>query len=340
METIYVSGYTREDNKGIHTLTLSADKKAFEASELIIEENNPTYITLSKDGKHLFTLSDGDEPGVAHYEINDGQFAFKDRVKVFNENGCYLTYDEEAKVLYDANYKKGELAVIKVNKDGTLTVTDVIQHTSPVGPHENQDFAHAHFIHPTNDHKYILSCDLGTDEVHTYTLTDDNKLTEVSVYKAAPGTGPRHLAFHHSEPIVYLLGELDYTVEVLNIQEDGSLVAGNRYDTIPSDWTEFNSSAAIRLSSDNKFLYVSNRGHNSITVFEVSADGQSLTEIQNISTEGNFPRDFNFNADESFIIVGHQFQPQISLFTRNQESGLLTYVDNTSINEIVCVTPV
>ena len=91
METIYVSGYTREDNKGIHTLTLNADKKAFEASELIIEENNPTYITLSKDGKHLFTLSDGEEPGVAHYESNDGQFAFKDRVKVFNENGCYLT---------------------------------------------------------------------------------------------------------------------------------------------------------------------------------------------------------------------------------------------------------
>ena len=76
---------------------------------------------------------------------------------------------------------------------------------------------------------------------------------------------------------------------MLSIQEDGSLVAGNRYDTIPSDWTEFNSSAAIRLSSDNKFLYVSNRGHNSITVFEVSADGQSLTEIQNISTEGDFP---------------------------------------------------
>ncbi|MFW3363119.1 lactonase family protein [Aerococcus viridans] len=340
METIYVSGYTREDNKGIHTLTLNADKKAFEASELIIEENNPTYITLSKDGKHLFTLSDGEEPGVAHYENNDGQFAFKDRVKVFNENGCYVTYDEEANVLYNANYKKGELAVITVNEDGTLTVTDVIQHTSPVGPHENQDFAHAHFIHPTNDHKYILSCDLGTDEVHTYTLTDDNKLAEVSVYKAAPGTGPRHLAFHHSEPIVYLLGELDYTVEVLNIQEDGSLVAGNRYDTIPSDWTEFNSSAAIRLSSDNKFLYVSNRGHNSITIFEVSADGQSLTEIQNISTEGDFPRDFNFNADESFVIVGHQFQPQISLFTRDQASGLLTYVDNTSINEIVCVTPV
>lgn len=340
METIYVSGYTREDNKGIHTLKLNAEKQAFEKSELIIEESNPTYISLSKDGQHLFTLSDGEEPGVAHYEKNNGQFELKDRIKVFNENGCYLTYDEEANVLYNANYKKGELAVIKVNTDGTLAVTDLIQHTSAVGPHENQDFAHAHFIHPTNDHKYILSCDLGTDEVHTYTLSDDYKLTEVSVYKAAPGTGPRHLAFHHSEPIVYLLGELDYTVEVLNIQADGSLVPGNRYDTIPNDWSEFNSSAAIRLSKDNKYLYVSNRGHNSITVFEVSADGQSLTEIQNISTEGDFPRDFNFNADESFVIVGHQFQPQISLFARDQTTGLLSYVDSTNINEIVCVTPV
>lgn len=340
METIYVSGYTREDNKGIHSLTLNTDQATFEASELIIEENNPTYISLSNDGNHLFTLSDGDEPGVAHYEKVGENFELKDRIKVFNENGCYITFDDEANVLYNANYKKGELAVIKVNEDGSLTLTDLIQHTSPVGPHENQDFAHAHFIHPTNDRKYILSCDLGTDEVHTYTLTDDYKLSEVSVYKAAPGTGPRHLAFHHSEPIVYLLGELDYTVEVLTIQEDGSLTAGNRYDTIPSDWNEFNSSAAIRLSKDNKFLYVSNRGYNGITVFEVSKDGQSLKEIQKISTEGDFPRDFNFNADESFVIVGHQFQPQVSLFKRDQESGLLTFVDSTSINEIVCVTPV
>lgn len=339
METIYLAGYTREDNKGIHALSLDTEKQALSGAELIIEENNPTYITLSKDGQHLFTLSDGDEPGVAHYAQENGAFVFKGRVKVFNENGCYLTLDEENNVLYNANYKKGELAVIDIQEDGSLSVADIIQHTSPVGPHENQDFAHAHFIHPTNDHRFILSCDLGTDEVHTYQLTDDHKLEEVSVYRAAAGTGPRHLAFHHHKPIVYLLGELDYTVEVLTIQEDGSLVAGEKYDTIPSDWSEFNSSAAIRLSNDDKYLYVSNRGHNSITVFDVSEDGQTLTKIQNISTEGDFPRDFNFNADESFVIVGHQFQPQISLFTRDAATGLLAYVGAEEVNEIVCVTP-
>lgn len=339
METIYLGGYTREDNKGIHALSLDTENKTFGEDKLIIEENNPTYLTLSKDGNHLFTLSDGDEPGVAHYEKNNDQFNFKGRTKVFDANGCYLTYDETTNVLLVANYKKGELAVVDVNEDGSLTVADIIQHTSPVGPHENQDFAHAHYIHPTNDHKFILSCDLGTDEVHTYQLTDEHKLDEVSVYKAAPGTGPRHLVFHHSLPIVYLLGELDYTVTVLHIQDDGKLVAGEIYDTIPTDWSEFNSSAAIRLSVDNKFLYVSNRGHNSITVFSVSEDGQTLEEIQNVSTEGDFPRDFNFNADESFVIVGHQFQPQISLFTRDQQTGLLDYVTASEINEIVCVTP-
>lgn len=339
METIYLGGYTREDNKGIHALNLDTTAGKLAGESLIIEGNNPTYLTLSADGNHLFTLSDGDEPGLAHYELVDGNFTFKDRTKVFNENGCYVTYDEENHVVYNANYKKGELAVIDILQDGTLAVADIVQHTSPVGPHENQDFAHAHFIHPTNDHQFILSCDLGTDEVHSYRLSSDHKLEELSVYKAAPGTGPRHLAFHHSESIVYLLGELDYTVTVLTINEDGSLTAGNIYNTLPSDWTEFNSSAAIRLSADNKFLYVSNRGHNSITVFAVSEDGQTLTEIQNISTEGDFPRDFNFNADETFIIVGHQFQPQISLFKRDVETGLLTYTDSIAVNEIVCVTP-
>lgn len=340
METLYLGGYTRGENEGIHALSLDMEGGRLTESELIIRETNPTYFALSQDGQHLYTLTENGEdmqPGVAHYLKAGDSFQLVSRVSVLASNGCYLSLDENKQVIYLANYGEGQLSVVRINTDGSMTVTDTLTHEGQ-GPHENQDKAHAHFIRTTPDGDYVLSCDLGTDEVHTYQLTADDKLAQVSVLTVEPGTGPRHLVHHPQLSIVYLLGELSYTVDVLNFDNQGQLTPVNRYASMPADYQAFNSSAAIRISADGRFLYVSNRGHNSLTVFSISDDGQSLTKIQTIPTAGDFPRDFNFNHSEDYIIVGHQNESKITLFKRDQTTGLLTEVQRDfAVPEIVCV---
>lgn len=339
METLYLGGYTRNGNKGIHRVTLDVDGGALIADQLIIEESNPTYFVLSENGDDIYTLTENgrnEDPGVAHYRKDGESFQLISRVSVLPNNGCYLSLDENRNVLYLADYHNGKLAVIKINPDGTMTVTDIVTHTGQ-GPHENQDKAHAHYIKPTVDGAYVLSCDLGTDEVHTYQLTSEFQLKEVSVYQAQPGTGPRHLVQHPTLPVVYLLGELSYTVDVLAYNQ-GQLTFIDRIMTIPADFKGFNSSAAIRLSADGKFLYVSNRGCNQLSVLAVATDGQSLAVCQQIPSGGDFPRDFNFNHSEDFIIVGHQNESNVTLFKRQPQTGRLTEVQrHFAVPEIVCV---
>ena len=135
------------------------------------------------------------------------------------------------------------------------------------------------------------------------------------------------MAFNHNNPIAYLLGELSSQVSILNYDAaTGQFKLIATLPTIPEDYTDHNGAAAIRLSSDQRFLYVSNRGHNSITVFAVSPDGRNLSELQQISTAGDFPRDFNFDLTEHFILVVNQNSSNGTLYSRDAKTGLLTEI--------------
>ncbi|MDO4680345.1 MAG: lactonase family protein [Aerococcus sp.] len=338
METIYLGGYTRQTNQGLHTLTLD-DNGTVADTKLIIEEVNPTYFAVSSDEQHIYTLTEKDgHAGVAHYQKEDNQFVEVGRVSFLTANGCYLSLAEEDQLLFTANYHEGKLAVIKIEADGALTLMNITSHVGH-GPHENQDRPHCHFLAPTPDGKYLLSCDLGTDAVTTYALTDDYNLQKVDNYQTEPGSGARHLAFHPTLPIVYLISELSYTVDILKYQ-NGSLSPVDRVATLESV-ESFNSSSAIHVSSDGKFVYVSNRGSNTLSVLEISDQGQHLTLIQTIASGGDFPRDFNFNHDESLLIVGHQKDDVITFFKRDAKTGQLEKLPQTaSVSEIVCVQTV
>lgn len=338
MQTIYLSGYTRNTNRGIHQVSFDPEQGKLVTDKLLVTEANPTYIALSKDNKHLYTLTEwDDQPGVNHYEITDDQAKLIDHVDVFPGNGCYISLDEEKQVLYLADYHHGALAVVSLDDQGKMTLANTVNHQGS-GPHPNQEKAHAHFLNRPENSNFIYSCDLGTDQVHTYQLDADQHLQELSVYTAEPGTGPRHLAFHPSKKIAYLIGELSYTVDVLTMEENGELTFIERYHSIPDDWNDFNSSSAIRISQDGQFLYVSNRGHNSITAYKISENGEELTYIDTYASQGDFPRDFNFTADENYLVVGHQKDPKITVFKRDKDSGELTLSQKDyPIDEIVCV---
>ncbi len=228
--------------------------------------------------------------------------------------------------------------VYKRDQDGKLHLSDWIQHTG-FGPHENQEVPHVHYTDLTPD-KYLVTCDLGTDKVTTYDLID-GKLKEINSYDASPGSGPRHLVFKNTDKIAYLICELNSTIEVLIYDGLGEFHKLQTISTLPddADKEEFNATAAIRMTSDDKFVYASNRGHNSIVVYESLADG-TLEKIQTISSFGDIPRDINLSKGEKVLIVANQDTDNVTTYLKDEQTGLLTKVqDDFFVPEAVCVYP-
>lgn len=339
LQKIILGSYTKRDSKGIYSVELDTEKKELTHLISIIEEDNPTF--LDKSNQHvIYSVSkDGSLGGVASYKKEtDGHFTFLNRITEEGAPPCYVAVDEERQLVYGANYHKGVITSYQIKSDGSLSLSDRIEHKGS-GPHENQTSPHAHYSDLTPDNR-LVACDLGNDTVYTYDVSTEGKLTEVAQFSAEPGVGPRHMVFHPNNQVAYLFGELSSEVIVLSYSpETGAFTQQQVISTLPDSYSEFNGGAAIRISKDGKFLYASNRGHNSLVVYNVSEDGLTLSLIQHISVEGDFPRDFDITPDQQFVCVANQNTDNLTLFERDDISGKLTLLQKDFYApEIVCIT--
>ena len=338
LEKFLLGSYTRRISEGIYHISLDTQKKELVHLTHLIKEDNPTYLDVSKKGILYSVAKEGDLGGVASYKKNNnGSYTLLNRIMVEGAPPCYVAVDDNRGVVYGANYHQGILYSYKMNDDGSLSLADKIQDNGN-GPHENQEGPHVHYADLTPDNRLVV-CDLGNDTVYTYDVDNQGQLTEVAKFIAAPGTGPRHLVFHPEKPIAYLFGELSSDVLVLAYDaQSGSFTELQTISTLPETHTEFNGGAAIRITKDGKFLYASNRGHNSLVVYEVANDGKTLKTLQWISVEGDFPRDFNLSKEEDFVVVANQNSDNLTLFERNKQTGLLTLLQkDVFAPEVVCV---
>lgn len=332
---IYLGTYTRRVSEGIYSITLDTENDTLTDLKLLTTENSPTYLAKSQAGNlYAVTTVDG-KGGCSAY---DQQFHFLNAVTKEGAPLCYTAVDEVRQLVYGANYHLGEVSVYQIAPDGKITAADTVTHTEPTGSHPNQNTPHVHYTDLTPDGRLAV-CDLGTDRVYTYDVADNGKLTPVAIYVAEDGTGPRHLAFHPNHQIAYLFGELDSTVTVLAYQAaDGTFSQLQKLSTLPADFTGENGGAAIRVSQDGRFVYASNRGHNSIAVYATSDNGESLTLIQHISTEGDHPRDFNLDPTNGYLVCANQNTDNLTLYKRDADSGLLTLIaKDIFAPEAVCV---
>lgn len=331
-ETLYFGTYTKKTSEGIYAADLDTTTGLLSNLQLKIKEANPTYLAFDKSG-HIYSVgSENGEGGIAAFTA-DGSLL--NHVVAPGAPLCYVAVDEARQLVYGANYHKGEVSVYQRASDGSLTLTDTDVHVGS-GPHENQASPHVHYSDLTPDH-FLVTCDLGTDEVVTYDVSASGKLSKLATYQATPGAGPRHIVFHPSQKIAYLICELNSTIEVLIYDGVGRFSLLQVISTLPENWDTFNGTAAIRISSDGKFLYASNRGHDSIAVYEVLADG-TLARIQLITTNGKIPRDFILSTNEKILVVPHQDSDNVTTFLRDQETGHLSEVQHDfTVPEAVCV---
>jgi 6-phosphogluconolactonase len=316
---ILIGGYTKHESAGIYQFDFigSGDQAHLEQRRNVVEVGGPTY--FQKDGQFIFTIkNENGQGGIA-------AFANGKLVSQLLHEGpspAYIGINKEKKVLYTANYHTGVLAVISYDDQGQLTLLDQVKHENKaLGPRPEQAGAHPHYFDETPG-GHLVSCDLGQDRVDFYGF-DGQKLTHLASYQNEDGFGSRHLAFSPDGKYFYVAGELSSQVNVVKFDEENWMFRSlATYSTIPESWDQHNGAAAIRLSSDGKFLYVSNRGHDSIAVFAVLPD-QALKLVQRVSTFGEFPRDFNWDAKEKYVVAANQNSNNATLYQR-QSDGTLT----------------
>ncbi|MFV0556679.1 MAG: lactonase family protein [Lactovum sp.] len=336
-EKILLSGYTKRLSKGIYSVTLDTETEELSDLAELISVSGPTYLALDKKN-HLYSVAAGKEAngGLSSFSFNGQDISFLNSVFEEGAPHCHLSVDEEKNLVYAANYHKGEVHTYHRLTDGSLELSDFVKHEDHHGPKPEQNAPHCHYAGLTPDQKLVV-CDLGNDELYIYDVSDEGKLSQSFVYKSAEGAGPRHIVFSSDGHTAFLACELDSTVEVLSY-ENGQFSLLQKISTLPAEHQTFNGVAAIRLSSDNNFLYVSNRGHNSITIYKV--EGQSLELLSIIKTEGEIPRDFNLIGDENFLLVAHQESDNLTLFKRDKLTGQLKIKQKDFFcPEATCVVP-
>ena len=335
-ENFLIGSYTKRTSQGIYAGTLDIEKNEISPLTLAQAETSPTYLTTSKKGVLYTVGSDALGGGIISYQPNDkGDYSLINKAIRPGNAPCYVAVDEKRQLVYSANYHLGEIVSYKILENGGLKIADIVTHSGS-GPHPNQEKAHLHYTDLAPDER-LIACDLGTDEIYTYDVAENGKLTQAAVFKTAAGTGPRHLGFHPKENIAYVIGELASTITVLTYFPDGHFEKVESHSTLPKDFSGENSGGAIRITKDGHFLYASNRGDNSLAIFTVKNNGKKLELLTIIKTKGAFPRDFAFDPQEKFLICTHQNSDYLSLFKKN-EDGTLTFLNaDIFAPEAVCI---
>ncbi|CCI87337.1 lactonase family protein [Lactobacillus gigeriorum] len=325
---VLIGGYTKNNSKGIYELTLSGKEHEarLENANNIIEIGGPTY--FQKDGDLIFAINNaGDQGGISAFKLVNGNYQEVDHALTPGSSPAYIGINREKNLLYTANYHTAVLTVFSYDNEGKLTALASVTHTADtLGPRPEQvDGPHPHYFDETPAGN-LVSCDLGNDRVDFYRLTSDHKLEHLTSYHNEAGFGTRHLVFSKDGNYFYVVGELSSKVNVVKFNESTwEFEDIATYSTIPESWDQHNGAAAIKISQDGKFIYVSNRGNDSLVVFKV-LDDHKLQQVQRISVFGEFPRDFNWDASERYVVATNQNTNNATLYLRDKATGTLVAI--------------
>ena len=349
----YVGTYTDTTAKGVYALKWDAAAKTFISLGLQAEVASPSFVAVSPSHKFLYAMTERETRrdgtgSVSSYAIDPANGALKliNRVPAHGNISGHLAVDASGKWLLVANYGSGSVAAFALNADGSIgEMTDFKQHAgSSVNPHRQMG-PHPHEVIMSPDNRFLLVPDLGLDKVFVYALDSaTGKLTLASTTDTRPGFGPRHMLFGKGGKFAYVLGEMASAVAVMSYdKKTGKLTLVENIDTIPPQLTVENNSAELALSNDGLFLYATNRGHDSVTVFKVNAANGKLTNVQNIPTQGKIPRGMSLDPDGTHLLTGNQNSDTITIFDRDTKTGKLTFASQmTDIPTAVCIlfTPI
>ena len=293
--------------------------------------DNPSYLTISDNGKFVYTVNEGEKGGVSAFSFDKHTGALKllNRKSSHGQYPCYISTTKEGDIVFAGNYGSGNFSVFPVLEDGSLGENmETVQHSGNSVNKERQEGPHVHSTVLSPDEKYLFVSDLGIDKIQAYQVRKENKPQVVvpadpAFAETIKGSGPRHLDFHPNGKFAYSIQELNGNVTVFSY-EDGTLNKVQDISMLAQDFKGQTGAADIHVSPDGKFLYTSNRGDaNDIAIFAIDERTGRLTLKGRAPAMGVAPRNFVIDPSGEYLLVANQNSDSVVIFKRNKKTGLL-----------------
>jgi len=332
----YLGTYTDGSSEGIYSGTLNADG-TFSELKLAAKTENPSYLCFAHNQNVLLAVSEVDIEGTGTleaYAIADEGLQHVSTSLSGGAHPCHIASNDNGDILM-ANYTGGNIGYATVDEAARLSeLVDVAQHQGK-SITQRQTAPHAHSAWFLSE-KEAVAVDLGIDQLIFYNLSNEAKLQKEASLSLEAGAGPRHLAFHPLKDVLYVINELNSSVSVV-AKDDDQWHLKQSLSTLPNGYDGQNFCADIKVSNDGRFLYASNRGHNSLAIYEISTSGVELKLIAHQNVKGNWPRNFALTPDNKLVVVANQRSNNLVTFKRNAENGLLSFLAETQLSSPVCV---
>ncbi|MBZ9729259.1 lactonase family protein [Salegentibacter sp. JZCK2] len=328
---VYIGTYTQTEGhvdgkaKGIFLVMQDPENGSLQPEKTVAKITNPSFVKASKDGKSLYAVSElggGDaESGFIYSYKRNKDNSLEELGKLSTESfaPCHIEIDKTGKYVFVSNYMGGIVMVYKRVADGKLEKQQKVKL-------ENPEASHAHSVSISSDNKTAYIADLGNDKIWIFDFKEETgKLSPKGMpyVQLEEGAGPRHFSFSKNENFAFSMNELNSTVSVYKIEKEGNLEIIQNISSLPKDFNDNNSGADIHLHPSGKFVYASNRGHNSIAAFKVDENLGKLSVIGHYPTKGETPRNFAISPDGKFLYAANQDTSTISSFKIDIETGEL-----------------
>lgn len=341
---VYVGTYTGEKSKGIYAFRMSKEGKLAPLG-LVAETPSPSFLAIHPKRDFLYAANEKNDGSVSAFAIDraTGRLNFLNDQPSHGAGPCHLVVDDSGKTVMVANYGAGSVAAYPIDKDGRLgEATAKIQHQGSSVDPRRQKGPHAHHITTDPGNRFVLVCDLGLDKVLIYRF-DPNKSSLIAKDPAfgalAPGAGPRHLAFHPKGGFAYVNNEMNSTLTAFKYdRKRGALEQLHTVSTLPDNSAVRNSTAEIEVHPSGKFVYVSNRGHDSIAAYSIDQKTGKVAFIEHESTQGRTPRNFAIDPKGEFLLAENQGSDSIVVFRIDPKTGHLTPTgEKAEVGSPVCI---
>ena len=347
---VFIGTYTGKSSKGIYRCQLDVATGKLTAAELAAETEQPSFLAIHPNKKFLYSVGEYGKGPKKSGAINaftldpkTGELKFINQQSSGGDGPCHLIVDKQGKCVLAANYGGGSICVLPINKDGSLEPASAfIQHKGKGTNPDRQEGPHAHSINvdPANKHAFVA--DLGLDKILIYRYgpnTGTMIKNDPPAVDLAKGAGPRHFAFHPTGKFAYVINELDLTVTAMTYDPaKGVLKPFQTISTLPGKAEKGQSTAEVVVHPSGKWLYGSNRGHNSIAIFAIDEKTGGLTAVGHQGKDIKTPRNFAIDPTGTFLIVANQDGDSLVMFRIDQKTGELTPTDQrVEVPRPVCV---
>jgi len=334
---VYVGTYTRQQSKGIYAFRFDPATGKSASLGLAAATDNPSFLAVHPNRRFLYAVNEisnfaGRRTGSISAYIVDARTArlqLIDSVSSRGDSPCHVTVDGSGRMLFVANYGAGSVASFPILKDGSLgEAAGLVEHSGSSIHPQRQQGPHAHEVVLSPDGRFALVPDLGLDKVFVYRLDKTKSaLTPgaAATAKLEPGSGPRHLAFRPDGRFAYVINELRSTVTVFAYDpKSGILTELQTTPTLPKDFAGSSACAEIAAHPNGRFLYASNRGHDSIAVFAIDRREGTIAVVEHVSTQGKTPRHFAIDPTGAYLFAANQGTNSVVLFRIDPRTGRLT----------------